>query len=50
MLRYARAAVPWARLRAEVLEGNAASHALFASCGYRRMDGLYFNEAVGTSE
>lgn len=50
MLRFARAAVPWARLRAEVLEGNAASHALFASSGYRRADGLYFNEAVGTSE
>ncbi len=50
MLRHARAAVPWARLRAEVLEGNAASHALFAAAGYRRVDGLYFNEAVGTSE
>jgi UDP-2,4-diacetamido-2,4,6-trideoxy-beta-L-altropyranose hydrolase len=50
MLRQARAAVPWARLRAEVLEGNSASHALFSASGYRRVDGLYFNEAVGASQ
>jgi RimJ/RimL family protein N-acetyltransferase len=44
MLAFARAAVPWAALVAEVLPGNDASHALFARAGYVRRDGLYFNE------
>lgn len=46
MLSYARAALPWATLVAEVLPGNDASHKLFAKAGYAPRDGLYFNEPV----
>jgi UDP-2,4-diacetamido-2,4,6-trideoxy-beta-L-altropyranose hydrolase len=44
MLAYARAALPWARLMAEVLPGNDASHRLFVKAGYTWREGAYLNE------
>jgi len=49
MLAYVRAALPWARLQAEILPGNDASHALFSVAGYVRRNGLYFNEPIWNS-
>jgi len=43
MLSFARCALPWATLVAEVLPGNEASHRLFSSCGYQRSGGTYIH-------
>ncbi|MCE2510435.1 MAG: GNAT family N-acetyltransferase [Alphaproteobacteria bacterium] len=47
-LNLGRALRPAARLRAEVLAGNDASHAAFKAAGYARVeDGLYVHAAYG---
>ena len=38
-----RRLVPWAELRAVVLPGNVASHALFRAAGYTPVGGIYVN-------
>ncbi|MBL8806895.1 MAG: UDP-2,4-diacetamido-2,4,6-trideoxy-beta-L-altropyranose hydrolase [Rhodospirillales bacterium] len=49
MLAYARAALPWARLEAEVLRGNEASHALFTAAGFVRHGDRYDCEPIWKS-
>jgi UDP-2,4-diacetamido-2,4,6-trideoxy-beta-L-altropyranose hydrolase len=46
MLAFARRAVPWATLIAEVLPGNEASHRLFLACGYRDGNGAYVQDPM----
>jgi UDP-2,4-diacetamido-2,4,6-trideoxy-beta-L-altropyranose hydrolase len=46
MLEFARRAVPWAELIAQVLPENTASHCLFAACGYRRQGETYIHEPM----
>lgn len=46
MLAFARRAVPWGRLVAQVLPGNEASHRLFLACGYRDDGGTYIQEPM----
>jgi UDP-2,4-diacetamido-2,4,6-trideoxy-beta-L-altropyranose hydrolase len=46
MLAFARRAVPWATLVAEVLPGNAASQRLFLTCGFRGGNGAYVQDPM----